>query len=597
LKYTAETQKAKDDQRKRTLADFERPAEEAGRTLRIYGPVRDEADKRKLDERLIHIAEFQRRWLCRKAKDLELYKERIQEVERQQPPETSPVSMEHNPARFLPCRRRSDGRSVGEGVHCGMHRLHNLTNPMVEKSLNKGILKECVSSTTHLSSEYHWADLRSAMNFFMVPSLHEDIKHKTSFYSEVMKLVLEVMELETLIEQCEFDVKKGVTPPKTAGIARWGTALEAAQYLFRNHPLIGFAIVKRFAKGREETKIQAAADTLKPCGFDTSKYQNLQIEYHAEKSFAMVTNTSDLVQLAILSLVNAVVERFLLKAISSDHECGLEAKGLKSVLRCVLMVLERDMWVLFTPHRGWGRGWNRWTPLAFRTHGAEFSPETGMRLLNPQCGDKLKKRYHAFPEYSELVVEAVAAINAFGRAVNTLARRPGPMLPEDSLALWREAHPDLARLSAEAPAAGADSKHTEEERVPTEEERRLAQKLAIAQRKHTQIFEGRESYAARVSQAYWLLRRVARDCVDGIVREHGGMHRELFGLSGWIADMSHSELSPELRIQMPDKTVELSAVVVSQEIARASAANLYVLARDLLAHYQQRGVGSELLKS
>ena len=162
-------------------------------------------------------------------------------------------------------------------------------------------------------------------------------------------------------------------------------------------------------------------------------------------------------------------------------------------------------------------------------------------------GEEALPKFHCFPEYLELAVGVGAAVNAFSRAVKVLALRPGSMLPADSLVLWREAHPELARLSAEAPAAGADSKHT-------------------------QIYVGRESFAARVSQAHWLLRRVARDCVDAIVREHGGMHCEIFGLSGWIADMRHSRLSPEHRIQMPDKTIKLSAVVVSDEFARASAA-------------------------
>jgi hypothetical protein len=77
LRYTAETQKAKDDQRKRTLADLESRVE-AGPDqsfLRLYGPTRDEADKTKLDERLkklqSHKDEFQRRMHRSRAKALD----------------------------------------------------------------------------------------------------------------------------------------------------------------------------------------------------------------------------------------------------------------------------------------------------------------------------------------------------------------------------------------------------------------------------------------------------------------------------------------------------------------------------------------------
>jgi hypothetical protein len=77
------------------------------------------------------------------------------------------------------------------------------------------------------------------------------------------------------------------------------------------------------------------------------------------------------------------------------------------------------------------------------------------------------------------------------------------MLPEDSLELWKEDFPELARMTAEAPGLNADFKH-----------------------RH--IYEGRESFAAGVNQAYWLMLRVTRDCRQSLVKVHGGMHRELF---------------------------------------------------------------------
>jgi hypothetical protein len=146
--------------------------------VKLHGPFRDRVERERRERAFAqlrsHEAEFQRRlWNSRK-KSLLLYEERIRilDEEEQQPRSADPpVSMEHNPARFLPCRCKPDGRPVGEGRHCGMHRLHNLTDLMLA-SLNKGFLEQCVSVTTYFRSEHPWAHLRSAINFFMVPSQH-----------------------------------------------------------------------------------------------------------------------------------------------------------------------------------------------------------------------------------------------------------------------------------------------------------------------------------------------------------------------------------------------------------------------------------------
>jgi hypothetical protein len=114
--------------------------------------------------------------------------------------------------------------------------------------------------------------------------------------------------------------------------------------------------------------------------------------------------------------------------------------------------------------------------------------------------------------------------------------------------------------------------------------------------KHRHIYEGRESFAAGVSQAYWLMLRVTRDCRQSLVKVHGGMHRELFQFSGWIASLRLCKLSPQHRIRLKDGSEVLSSVVMSHDLARASAANLFVLSRDLIAHYQQQGIGPEEVK-
>ena len=67
-------------------------------------------------------------------------------------------------------------------------------------------------------------------------------------------------------------------------------------------------------------------------------------------------------------------------------------------------------------------------------------------LLNPHCEDKVRRIFGDIPRMDamEKLIEAAApAIPKFLETVDTLASRSGPMLPEDSLKHWKEAHPKL----------------------------------------------------------------------------------------------------------------------------------------------------------
>ena len=580
--YLTGTIKAKNNARTQTLLELEKAVEQVqpNKSIKCFGPFRlSEGDKLRRQEQADKLAkretEFQLRLYRARKKALHLYKERIRLLEEHQHAVQRtgpPVSMEHNPARFFPGLCTPDGGSLGEARHCGMHRSQNHTELFVRR-LNKGFLEQCVSSGTYFGSEYRWPEISSAINFLLVPSMLEGISEKSGFYSKILDLIREIMELDTLIKQCGFDIRRRAQPPVTAGMARWGTALGAAEYLDDKGPLLAHAVIKRYGHGLEETKIKACADALKPDGFVSRLYQNIQIERHAERHFALITRPSDRLQLAIAAFVNSVVERPLLAAISSNHECGLEAMGVNGKIRCILLVLTRDIWVRCFPHRGWGLGWNRRTTLAFRNHGAEFNPESSIRILDPHCEDKLKRRFGDFPGMEKLVEGAAKATAKLLRTIKLLARMEGQMLPDDSLQHWKQANSHLAELTAGSAGSNASAKHK-------------------------QLFQGLESFAARVSQAQWLVMRVAEDCVNAIVRVHGGMHRELFGISGWIANMGKSIKSPHAhKIQQPGGATVQSQVVIPDKFAVPNAVNAFVQARDLLAHYEKMGIQKgELLK-
>ena len=85
-----------------------------------------------------------------------------------------------------------------------------------------------MTAATYFSSEYRWPEISSAINFLLVPSMLEDISRKSVFYLKVLDLISEIMELDTLIKQCGFDIRRRAQPQVTAGMARWGTGLGAA---------------------------------------------------------------------------------------------------------------------------------------------------------------------------------------------------------------------------------------------------------------------------------------------------------------------------------------------------------------------------------
>ena len=531
----------------------------------FFGPYLSDKDEQAAK---VHESEYQLRRHKIRQKSCELYLKRIVDLDAEKQRASSsadrPVSMKHNPLRHLPCQSTPEGGHFGEARHCACHRIHNLSELFVQ-FLNKGFLEQCVSATKYCRCAYHWSDICAAINFLLVPTKYEEAREENiRFYEGVMKLMLEVIELEKLVLQCEFDTEKGATPPVTAAATRWGTAFGAAAYIYLKCPLLAFAVIKRYGFGLEERKIRAAADALLPCGFESAKYNDIRLEAHVERHFAFFSNVSDNLQVAIAYVVNLVVLKPLMAAVSSDDECGLQAMGLESKIRCILMILRRGILVRLYPWRGWA-GWNKRITMGFRTNGAEFNPDPNIVLLNPRCEDKVRRIFGDFPRMEKLVEAAATAIPKFLETVDTLARRSGPMLPEDSLEHWKKAHRNLPAPQDPGPSASKEEK---------------------------QSFK-----TARVCQAHWLAIRVFQTCADMIDRPNRAMHREVYGVGGFIANMGKAVKTACLSLRMPNGSKVDSPVVTPDKFARPNAANALVQGRDLVAHYLRQGLTrEELLK-
>ena len=80
-------------------------------------------------------------------------------------------------------------------------------------------------------------------------------------------------------------------------------------------------------------------------------------------------------------VMNLVVLKPFMAAVSSDDECGLQAMGLESKIRCILpvMILKRGILVRLYPWRGWA-GWNKRIAMGFKMNGAEFDPDPNIVL-------------------------------------------------------------------------------------------------------------------------------------------------------------------------------------------------------------------------
>jgi hypothetical protein len=475
-----------------------------------------------------------------------------------------PISMKRNPLRFLPCRRRTDGKRLGLVNHCGCHRIHNLSERYV-KSLNAGLLEQVVSMAKWLRCDYYWPDIFAAIQLLLGPI--EDINEADmQFFTAVRSQI----NVQRLASQCKYDVvAKGVRKPLATAVTRWATTTAFASYAFRHHQLLAFAILKWWAHGQLDVRIRAAVKVLSAEGFDSKDFQQLRLEPCAKTVFAFLTNTSDILQMAILHVLNAVIVKPLLAAMSANYECGTPlTMGLESKKRAILLVLRRDIWVRCFAGRGWrGSGWNRTLAAGCRTDGAEFCPDPSVRLLRPKCKAQVKARLgdwqlpesSSSSEMKDLLDEAAGAVDEFMEAAKMLAGRKGPMLPEDMQKAWSE----------------------------------MWAKSHSRMRAKQDFDEGMESYAGRLSQAQYALHCVCKDSAEAIIE---GCQRELFALYGFIANMGKTrKTEEEFTFSEQDGAHFKSRVLLPDTFAVPNAVSAFIMARDLREHYREQGIEPDVL--
>ena len=454
------------------------------------------------------------------------------------------VSMEVNPCRFLPCVCQPDGSPLPVVSHCGCHRVDLSADDCIF-CLNADILHQAVSFNKFIRCDYHFPQLKSAINH-LLKRLKEG-ETRLDFYQKIIDRI----DAAKVILRCHFDEDKGALMPVIVAMTRWGTTFAFLSSMHRTHPIWAAAVVPSFAHGPEHVLVNACVDILSEQGFDSDKYGEMKLEKCAERIFNFFTRESDILQMAIGHVLHLCVMQILLAAVSANHECGAPlSQGMESLVRAILLMFSRDFFVCIFPFGAWGKGWNRRAAIGCRTHGAEFNSAPSIRLLNPRCAEKVKVRLGEWPNMERLVDEASRAVPEYLETARRLARRKGPMLPEDSMHIWARCFPELAA-----------SEHL-------------------------------NTYGARMSQAQWLFRQVAEDVVASVIKR---CQRELYHMFGFFANAGKTRKRNDTHTfaTRAGSTTYQSEVLIPGPFSQANALVSLVQGRDLMDNYKEKGVSSE----
>ena len=457
------------------------------------------------------------------------------------------VSMERNPGRFLPGMCQPNGSPLPVVSHCSCHKCHLCADDFI-CCLNADILHQAVSFNKFLRCDYHFPQLKAAINH-LLKRLKEG-ETRLDFYQKI----LDRIDAAMLIVRCRFDVDKGAKMPVIVAMTRWGTTFAFLSNMHRSNEIWASALVPSYGHGPEHILIKACVDILSEQGFNSEDYAELKLEKCAERIFNFLTRTRDILQMAIGHVLHVCVMQILLAAVSSNHECGAPlSRGMESVVRAILLMFRRDFFVRVFPWGGWGKSWNRRAAIGCRTHGAEFDSAPSIRLLNPLCEEKVKARLQVFarefPKMERLVDEASRAVSEYLKTAKRLAKRKGPMLPEDSMHIWARCFPELAA-----------SEHI-------------------------------NSYVARMSQAEWLFWQVAEDVVESLIKR---LQSELYHIFGFFANAGKTiKCNDTETFARSDGTTYQSEILIPGQFSHPNALVSLVQRRDMIASYEAEGVSCE----
>jgi hypothetical protein len=479
--------------------------------------------------------------------------------------------MEANPLRFLPCMdtmpeesqlpngpnqsstEQGTGapdrlwRQINAVDQCRFHRIHNAVK-MCFNSFDQGFNATLVHVSKWQKCPYYFGPLQTAVNLLFRIASQEELElldAETDYYTAVLAAIEQQhragngMSIEEILSSSGLDPEVGLTEFGTVCELRWGSVPHASGEMFPVSHVMLLGLLRRFTLGTLEAKVKAACAIVSFRGFVPSEHPALKPEAHAQRVWAFFNRTQDLLQMAVMRFADKTVVQVFLKYASDECDTGtLAMMGLNGVVRNVLLVLSRDIWVKVHGSRPrptklqngpvvneWianGAGWGRKMASPFRTNGSEFAGQSSLRLLNPHCGSRVKRTLDFAADE-----QTINATRELMHALVTLAKREGPALPADISKALASACPHR--------------------RAQYEDTRNL------------------NSFPVKMSQMQEFVHIVLLDTRDAIQWQ---MAREMYSLRGMIAGMTETQKSSYFRYAGQAESSE--DLAIKQYILKAS---------------------------
>ena len=485
--------------------------------------------------------------------------------------------MEVNPLRFLPCMdtmpEESDQlwRQINAVDQCRFHRIHNAVK-MSFNAFDQGFNASLISVAKWQKCPYYYGPLQTAVNlFFRIATLAELelLDAETDYYKEVHAAIEQQhrdgngMSIKEILSSSGLDPEVGLTEFGTVCELRWGSVPHASGEMFPVSQVILLGLLRRFTLGTLEAKVKAACAIVSFRGFVPSEHPALKPEAHAQRVWAFFNRTQDLLQMSVMRFVDQTVVQVFLKYASDDCDTGtLAMMGLNGVVRNVLRVLSRDIWVKVHGSRPrptklqngpvvneWianGAGWGRKMASPFRTNGSEFAGQSSLRLLNPHCGSRVKRTLDFAADE-----QTINATRDLAQALVTLAKREGPALPGDI-----------------SKALGSACRHRRAQYADT---------------------SNLKSFPVKMSQMQEFVHLVSLDVREAILTQ---MAREMYSLRGMIAGITETQKSSFFRYA--GQAASKQCILKASCMAMANAVAVKIGIRDIKASMKPQLKGKDI---
>jgi hypothetical protein len=355
------------------------------------------------------------------------------------------VSMLESASRFFPLYdQRPDPSSEisynGHGQQCLNHAANNITNSCV-RYLDHEFLNRLIQAIKCAKSIYTEDELMAAIDhlFSERPEIRK-IDDETNFFRDAREAIAaqalagQGLSLQKAKTEMGYTEEKGAETAETCAIVRWSTTTKAGDWMASHHLgyAAGFLRVGAVALDPKD-EVAAVVAVFSKDGFQSEKFPNLMIEKKVSESFEFLTGSRTLIQLYLVAFLQRFIFKPLMALMSADKECGDRLGGAGGMLRRMVAVLRRGIFV--------GGKWSRRLAYGHRTNGAEYElSKRCICLLNPKCSNKVSLVLGDGwdgPVLSAIRKDMVEAIPLLVTRMQSLALKKDPIMPQDAERIFK----------------------------------------------------------------------------------------------------------------------------------------------------------------